>query len=182
MQSRVFSLTALIPATFLLLFSGASLDADTVYLKNGAYIDGLVSAKSSTSIMITIGDIGRLEVSMEDVVRVEKNSRTGPRSYVPVDRRELPDFVKEKNLATASDEGKDGEGEQGDAEEIDEEGDGEAEAGESLDDEEGKDEEKELDPILKAKIEKLVKELQRNKTKHRRRAERKLQRIGAPAA
>ena len=190
MQSRVSSPTALIPAAFLLLFSAASLKADTVFLKNGAYIDGLVASRSSRSITIKIGAIGRLEVSMEDVVRVEKNSRTGSQSYVPVDERELPDFVKEKNRATASDQGEDGEGEQGDAEGSSEEGeksDGGAEVGESSDGEEGeegkegKDEEKELDPELKADIETLVKDLQRHKSKHRRRAERKLQRIGAPA-
>ena len=56
------------------------LRADTVYLKNGAYIDGIVTARSETLLTITIGQIGKLEVAMEDVIRVEKNSRTGSRA------------------------------------------------------------------------------------------------------
>lgn len=167
--------------------------ADTVYLKNGAYIDGIVTARSELLLTITIGEIGKLEVSMDDVLRVEKNSRGGWRAYVPVDQRELPDVVQKKNAGRGEvdEDGADGEGDEGEGgDDPDDPGsspDGgssdSAEDGDDGDGDEGEGDEKEedIDPELKAKIEKLIYDLQRQKTKHRRRAERKLRRIGAPA-
>ncbi len=150
--------------------------ADTVYLKNGAYIDGLVTARSDTLLTITIGQIGKLEVAMEDVIRVEKNSRTGSRVYAPVDRRELPDVVRKKNESPGSESEEPTEAAGDTAEEEETEDTVEAD-----DTEDGDEPEAETDSALKAEIEQLVSDLQRQKTKHRRRAERRLEKIGAPA-
>lgn len=165
---------------------GQTLTADTVYLKNGNWIDGIVEPRDGNSIVLVIGDMGRLEIDKEDIYEIEKNSRTGSRARLPVDDRDVDldvggggddDEKSGENVKQASGDGsgEGGQGNQGD--EVGEEG-GEGETGESGDTDPETDS---LDPELKSRIEKLVADLQRQKSKFRVRAERHLRAVGAPS-
>ena len=59
MQFLPFVVRAAVFGLALVLFASSSW-ADTVYLKNGAYIDGLVAARSANVLTITIGEIGKV--------------------------------------------------------------------------------------------------------------------------
>jgi len=175
--------------------------ADTVYLKNGEWIDGKVSLKTSTVIELQIGDIGKIELAVEDIHSIEKNNRTGGRSlesYVePKGKTEKLGAGKtaaktdKKTEAPAKDAGADStktataekverkpvDPKSSDAsEEKEESGSKGAKGG---DDEKGA--KSELDPELKARIEELVREIQRDKARNRVQAERHLEAIGQPA-
>jgi len=53
------------------------LRADTVYLKNGAWIDGTVRARDEQIVEVQIGEVGKIEIKVEDIYEIEKNNRTG---------------------------------------------------------------------------------------------------------
>ena len=174
-----------------LLIVAGEVRADTVHLKNGAYIDGIVTARNDRVIMITIGRIGKLEISVDDVSRVEKNSRTGARDRVPVDSRSLA-----VSLPTWNERPEDADNEAAESEELgdddlgeaeDEEAEDASESEEVADDSDSsnsvdkKEKEEELEPKVKEEIEQAAKDLQRQRSQFRWRAERKLRAIGKPA-
>jgi hypothetical protein len=79
------------PLAWILIAVSISVDvgADTVYLKNGSWIDGIVKTRSEERILVEIGDLGKIEIPLGDVYKVEKNSRTGGTKRVSVEGREL---------------------------------------------------------------------------------------------
>lgn len=181
-----------------LLAGPRSVEADTVYLKNGNWIDGTVGYRSDVWIELQVGDIGRMKIALEDIYLIEKNKRTGGeailKGYVggQGQKEEVdPDDVE------GSDEESDDDGPSSGKEDGDEssrtsdpdEGDpgdsgSDAEPGED-DLEEARallgGEEEEISPELKKKIEGLVQDLQRQKSRYRVRAERQLKAVGRPA-
>jgi hypothetical protein len=155
---------------FLLAFATPVVEADTVYLKNGAWIDGVVRVRGEKVVEVEIGSIGKIEIKTEEIYEIEKNSRTGeetirrmqegqPVSGIPV-RNASGDLVTSPNA-----EGTPGTPTEGD----------EAKAPDLAP---GDDD---LDPELRTRIEQLVEDLQRQKTTYRTRAERQLLSIGTPA-
>lgn len=87
-MARYRLLAVLVPLVVLFAFAIDSL-ADTVYLKNGSWIDGIVKTHGDDSVVVEIGDLGKVEIPLEDVYRVEKNSRTGSKKRVSVEGRKL---------------------------------------------------------------------------------------------
>ncbi len=160
--------------------AAAPLQADTVYLKNGSYIDGVVTARSERVIQVSIGRIGKLEIEVEKISHVEKNSRTGTTGQAPVVNRKLdlpgvkekPDSAEDessaKEAAASSDDSA-----QDEADPVD------RQPGDAKQQSQSEDEA--IDPELKKQIEAAVHDLQRQKAKHRWRAERQLREIGEPA-
>ena len=51
--------------------------ADTVFLKNGAAIDGIMVGKKAGVLLLQIGNLGRIEIDEKEIKHVEKNPRTG---------------------------------------------------------------------------------------------------------
>ena len=47
--------------------------SDTVYLRNGNFIDGVVQRRSATGIELGVGTRGKLEIPSSDILRIEKN-------------------------------------------------------------------------------------------------------------
>ncbi|MBI4586740.1 MAG: hypothetical protein HY717_22225 [Planctomycetes bacterium] len=68
--------------------------ADTVYLKNGSWIDGQVGYRTGQNIEFKIGKIGKINIPIEEIYLIEKNNRTGEEfleSYVaPQGKVEYP--------------------------------------------------------------------------------------------
>jgi hypothetical protein len=167
------------------------LRADTVYLKNGAWIDGIVTPKDEHTLLVEIGDIGKIEIQRADIYEIEKNSRTGTRKNVPVDTRELkvaqPPAAKDAKPADAA-RPKDAKDARTPAEEPKAK-----EPPEAVESAPGKEKDAAADtapapvpgeglaPELKKRIEDLVLDLERQKQQNRVRAERHLRAIGAPA-
>ncbi|MBN1442765.1 MAG: HEAT repeat domain-containing protein [Planctomycetes bacterium] len=161
--------------------------ADTVYLKNGSWIDGIVKTRSSSAIQVEIGEIGRIEIPLEDVYEIEKNSRTGSTLSVPVEGRKLGVEVKSGKAATPSDASQPvatlrslpaaASGEEMSTAPADKEPRAGDQPAGSVVDEAAQD----IDPSLKKRIEQLVEDLCRQKSKYRVRAERQLKAVG-PAA
>ncbi len=177
---------------------GASSPArgDTVYLKNGAWIDGIVRSRSEKSIEIEIGDIGKVEVPAEEIHQVEKNNRTGAeRRQAPTDKKvELKIVNKDgKQVVTAlgvkpvdgttTDEApaKDAAGNPVKPGSKDAAPTPTPEEDEPEESSSKKKEEKKIAPELKSRIEGLVQDLQKQKPQFRTRAERHLKAIGEPA-
>lgn len=202
--------------------------ADTVYLKNGSYIDGIVRSRDAETILLEIGRIGKMELRLEEIYEIEKNSRTGGELFIPVDGRVLDVTVKAGAARPAKD-GKDGketgaEGEKklgepkgepakaaesgksteagksagaGDARKPGEmkkesgappKATGREDEGEALDKGAAKAasaepgaKEPDMDPALRSRIEKLVRDLQQQQSRDRVRAERHLKAVGPPA-
>ena len=168
--------------------TGSGLVADTVYLKNGAWIDGIVRSRSGDLILVDIGDVGRMEIRLEDVYEIEKNSRSGHRGVTASSRaaedargeRVKPGSQPGSEGAGASSRADDGSDSSNERDGVDSEGLAEA----SDDDEDDEDEEDAFDdisPELRERIEGLVHDLQRQKSKYRVRAQRHLKAVGAPA-
>jgi len=172
-----------------------SLRADTVYLKNGAWIDGRVRSRTEKVVEVEIGRIGKIEIQVSEVYEIEKNNRTGEESR-PGSKEE------EERIAKLTREGKippvkpkedsSGEGESSRPAGSKTAGDGPPDATESKAAEEPADKDAStpgaperdvppIDPQLKARIEDLVRDLERQKAQFRSRAERHLKAIGAPA-
>lgn len=197
---------ALLPLPVLLLFP--TLRGDTVFLKNGNWIDGIVRARNEKIVEIEIGRIGKVEIPLEDVHEIEKNKRTG-------DETQLSDELKKRDVRIVTKDGKrvlmgggkdkdkgegadakDGEAEDGEEPDKEKEGeagdvlvdvadDAEDAADEAAEEEAEKDADSavspKIDPELRAKIEQLILDLERQKPQYRVRAERHLKAIGQPA-
>jgi hypothetical protein len=154
------------------------LHADTVYLKNGAWIDGRVRARNEKVLEIEIGKIGRMEIAIEDIHEIEKNSRTGE-EYAQKELAELKRLGLVKDSKEPEEEKKDGEAESGEKTEPETTGAPRTPSGPRVRD--GEDELPPIDPALKQRIEELVNDLERHKAQYRVRAERHLKAIGPPA-
>lgn len=134
---------------------GATTFADTVYLRNGSSIDGVVLGKHEGQVIIQIGNLGRMEIPEKDVETIEKNARTGP---VNPDRGEKRKDDSVKELEKKKDrEGKANKGVR------------EATVEDTIPKE------------LEKEIQELVYDLTRQRSSTRTRAERKLSEIGKPA-
>jgi len=162
-------------ALWSLLSLAGPLAADTVYLKNGAWIDGIVRARSDKIVEIEIGRIGKLEVLLEEIHEVEKNNRTGDDYKLPSDGRKLDISHVTRRGERSEPEKKKGEDEKEASDEEEESGD-EAEAEEDS----SQSPDDDIDPKLRERIEELVKDLERQKPRYRIRAERHLKAIGPP--
>lgn len=150
--------------------------ADTVYLKNGAWIDGRARTRGDV-VEIEIGKLGKVEVKLEDVYEIERNNRTGEYqersgSGTPGERPGEPaagsirrGALEEREPAEGAAKPEKGAEETG------------ASSGAQPP---GEEEPSEIDPELKSKIEQLVLDIQRQKAQYRVRAERQLKSIGAP--
>lgn len=150
------------------------LHGDTVYLKNGAWIDGRVRARSEKVLEIEIGKIGRMEIAVEDIHEIEKNSRTGE-EYAQRELAELKrlGLVKDSKAPEKQEEA---------AGAATGEGSGAEDAKAPSRPRGGEDPEgPPIDPALRQRIEELVSDLERQKTQYRVRAERHLKAIGPPA-
>ena len=134
------------------LVASASLSADTVYLRNGSSIDGVVLGKHEGQVLIQIGNLGKMEIPEKDVLTIERNARTGP---VNPERGEKKKDDSVKKLEKQKNDKKKSKPED--------------------------DEEDEIDPELEKEIETLVYDLTRQRSSVRTRAERKLSNIGKPA-
>ena len=168
----------------------ASASADTIFLKNGAWIDGVITFRNDVAIELEIGKIGKIRVPIEAIYLIEKNKRTGseaPSTYVdPVGEQEFVSEDAEGKKNTKKKATKKAEtNTQEDLDELEEEDIVLGSAGEDSDLADAvleyEEEEEEIDPELQERIEELVEELQRQKSRYRVRAERHLKAIGAPA-
>lgn len=178
------------------------LNADTVYLKNGNWIDGIVRSRSEKAVEIEIGSIGKVEVPAEEIHLVEKNNRTGaekaPQEQSQERKLDLKIVTKDgKKIVTSQAEpARPEEGNAGakdappspanDAavsKSVDEDPSARKldEGEESVSPTSRKKEEKQIAPELRTRIEGLIQDLQRQKAQIRTRAERHLRAIG-PAA
>jgi hypothetical protein len=171
--------------------------ADTVYLKNGAWIDGIVRARTEKAVEIEIGKIGKVEIPAEDIHQIEKNNRTGAEYQQPSDvkKQDLGIVTKDgKNIIVPTkekksgdqDDAKDDAGDKSDKADKADKADAEKSDGKGAkpDDSSSAKEKKkkdDIDPDLKARILALVEDLQRQKPSYRVRAERHLKAIGQPS-
>ena len=158
--------------------------ADTVYLKNGAWIDGRVRARTDKILEVEIGKIGKIEIDVAEVHEIEKNNRTGD-DITRQDARELErlGLLKDtqKPVPVLDDEKEPAEKDD-DKEAKEPEKDAKAEKDEKSDDAPPSDSKgEEIDAALKERIEQLIHDLKRQKAQPRVRAERHLKSIGAPA-
>lgn len=128
----------------------ARVHADTVFLKNGAAIDGIMVGKKAGVLLLQIGNLGRMEIPEKDIKHVEKNTRTG---YVDPRRS-----TRKKKI-----------GEQP----VDDDPEGPERPGRLESDETPLDEE------TKKRVKSWVYDLTRQKIAHRVRAERRLTAIGS---
>ncbi len=161
-----------------------SVHADTVLLRNGAWIDGIVKLRTDTYIELQIGSIGKIILPLEDVYSIEKNNRTGAdigKTYVEpkgkTERLGLQPKVKPNTeRGDTPEESSGNESSERSSEDVEKDGKG-GEIPDSLPPSDVSD----LNPELKERIEELVQELQRQKARNRVRAERHLKAIGQPA-
>jgi hypothetical protein len=143
-------------AAVILLAAGATAArGDTVYLRNGSTIDGVVLGKHEGHVILQIGNLGKMEIPEKDVLTIEKNARTGPinpeRSEKRVDKGNPVEQRQKKRDGEQSGAG----GEAG--------AEGEAEP---------------IDPELEKEIQELVYDLTRDRATVRTRAEKRLTEIG----
>jgi len=154
--------------------------SDTVYLRNGNFIDGTVERRDADGIELQVGTCGKLEIATADVLRVEKNERRGSDTATSVAglrpddggsaaraERRRREFRRRLQAPVPSFR----------AEEDDQGG----ESDEDVESDEDGDFYEAIAPELKEKIESLVADLQRQRTRDRVRAERHLKSIGVPA-
>jgi HEAT repeat protein len=187
---------------------------DTVFLKNGAWIDGKVTLKTNTFVELQIGTIGKIQLPVEDIHSIEKNARTGRDSATPYVEPKGPSelLAKDKEKKAAEKKAADKKPEAKDAKaavkprekpaveekkkpepaaKAEEKSDGD-DSGEKAGEEKagghdaakaGEDSPagKSIDPDLKKRIQDLIADLSREKSRNRVQAERHLEAIGPPA-
>jgi hypothetical protein len=156
--------------------------ADTVYLKNGAWIDG-VAIQRDDAVLVRIGEIGRVELELDDVYAIERNSLTGSETTAAaVQARGVeitPQKVDQEDPGAADESApRDGPDEAKSGEKRDAGNEG---ASSSKSQAAGDAEVEAIAPELKALIEKHVADLKRDQAKFRVRAERHLKRVGTVA-
>ncbi len=179
----------------LVLLPALTVRADTVFLKNGEWIDGKVSIKTNAFIELQIGEIGKIELPVEEIHSIERNSRTGGRAsqtYVePKGKAEvLRGQGSEAGKPSARDkkDSKEGSRTEGNGSNLSkippkpdpsspDEGKDEA-PGDEVD---SGTKEVPIDADLKARILDLVSNLERQRSRERVQAERHLEAIGPPA-
>ena len=81
---------------FVLVCMPTTLSADTVVLKNGSRIDGMVISESESVVVLKVGDLGTLKLEKSRVVSIEKNLRSGDRPAKP--KREKKSRVEKVGL------------------------------------------------------------------------------------
>ena len=143
----------------LLLFPGTA-RADTVYLRNGSTIDGMVVGRKEGLVLLQIGNLGRMEIPEKDIEQIEKNARTG---YVDPKRNVDKDKLEE-NLTGDRDKDSDKKGDTSGGKNPPVE----------------KEEVPTLDPDTEEKVKAWVYDLTRQRSAHRVRAERRLTALGSP--
>jgi hypothetical protein len=184
-------------AVLFAIFPVLAARADTVFLKNGAWIDGRVTLKTDAFIELQIGKIGKIELPFEDIHRIEKNDRTGAESDLKtyVEQKGPVDSVgKAKGDAkTAKDDKKPEKADSkpgadsADAKDKDKTTINDKEKADSEDAGDGKKADDapagahDLDPALVKRIQELIEDLQRQRSRNRVQAERHLEAIGVPS-
>ena len=197
MNCRSARTTALVMLLVVVSFPAGGLRADTVYLKNGAYIDGEIVSRSDRGIVVTIGRVGRIEIAHDDIVSIEKNKRNGTRavnsrsstkahSGAPSkdEKRKTQSRGKKnsKESAADSDASPSGKAKSATAKSRAPRDDTEAPTGTKAGSRSVEDGEKsEISAELRKELVQLVHDLQRQRSRVRHRAERRLLAIGAPA-
>ena len=161
---------------------GPAAQADTVYLKNGAWIDG-VAVQRDDSVLVRIGEIGRVEIELEEVYAIEKNSLTGSETTAAAVQARGVEITPQKTGkegSSAADEsaGSDAPDEAPSGEKADAHDDSEKS---SEREDVATPEVEDIAPELKTLIEKHVADLKRDQAKFRVRAERHLKGVGPPA-
>jgi hypothetical protein len=130
----------------------AAVRADTVYLRNGSTIDGVVLGRHEGHVILQIGNLGKMEIPEKDVLTIEKNARTGP---INPDRGDKPKKKDEPNAIEQREKRKRHDGP----------------APEASPDEE-------IDPELEEEIQELVYDLTKDRATNRTRAEKRLTELG----
>ncbi len=182
MRLRTLS-SVLSGVTLALLLTASNAVADTVHLTNGEYIDGLVTSRNERLIMVHIGRIGRIEIPVEDVERIEKNNRRGteiPFGFLPADLVDSSEGEGADDAGSEDDETNATGSEEDESTGDDAVADEDDETSESDDDPSADaSDDEELSPEQEAEIEELVSDLQRQKSRYRHRAERRLRAMGS---
>ena len=181
-----------------MLFVATPLSADTIFLKNGSLIDGKITHRDKKSVLLQIGDIGKLEIPLEEIYLIEKNKRQGGQLLKnSLDTKGKVEFVKEGKGKKRGASGKRSKRSRSKNSRKSQPGDEEVETDidstdndsvDEVDEDEtlveppilGEEEEK-ISPKLKKRIEDLIIDLDHKKRKNRVRAERHLKAIGRPA-
>ncbi len=154
----------------LALVTAAPATADTIFLKNGALIDGQITHRTDHSIVLQIGDVGQVEIPREEIYLIEKNKRTGGEVLKSaVDTKSRVELVKQQ-------ERKDQSGAVLDRLPV-----ADGDTGTMIDAPMIGEEEESIDPELKKRIERLVEDLDNQQRRYRVRAERHLKAIGRPS-
>ena len=97
--------TAPLPGIFaalsLMLLAGVSASADTVYLKDGSSLDGTLKYSDADKVVIEVGK-GQMSLSTADVLRIEKNDKTGNTNSVSILRaKQHADALDQRTGLTA---------------------------------------------------------------------------------
>lgn len=79
--------------TAMMAISGSPSLADTVYLKSGGKINGVVVDENRSSVVIDIGN-GTVTHGRNEIDRIEKNARR-PRIYAPAPKEKLAGVFEE---------------------------------------------------------------------------------------
>ncbi len=184
----------LLPSVFIALvafnFTGLSeLSADTVYLKNGNWIDGTVGHRSKLWLELQVGDLGKMQILIDDIYLIEKNKRTGGAAKNNYIGSEGKKTSPKKEKSKSSGEKAQNEVEPATVTEDESEDDSRYKLKpEEVTDEELEEalkflgeEEEEISAELKKRIQGLVADLERQKSRYRVRAERQLKAVGRPS-
>ena len=181
-----FALTA-----FALALCGALLSplgADTIFLKNGEFIDGIVSRKTDSFVELQIGDIGKVDIPRDEIYSIEKNTRTGVHAGAKGATddeknrqvvREIKEDLKGGKPGAKPEESPPGK-EATPVRETSEPRSGEPDP-DADSDAPPSTPAKKLDPELEERIAKLIRDLERDRSRNRTQAERHLAAIGPPA-
>jgi hypothetical protein len=70
------AIALVISAAFILAFAASIAGADTVFMKDGATLDGNIVQNDSSLVVVEVGK-GRMSIPASDVLRVEKNDKKG---------------------------------------------------------------------------------------------------------
>ena len=88
MIAQFFRARTLIALACVAAFFAPAARGDTIYLKNGSWIDGVATSRDE-SVLVRIGNVGQVEIPLDEVYAIERNSLTGSEASVAVEAREL---------------------------------------------------------------------------------------------